>query len=234
MQRSILIGLVVLAISFAAIFSGFGGTGAKTQQAATKGGAPDRNGTEVLAIQTGSRASLRHRRGNSLELTIDRPSPRTLYFTDSPERRAQSAPVGHLPAWVKQRDAKQGHPPNVALSWHGQGDPGSLAATLRDISYESGRLRATLDLLRAGSGAPASLRNGRLGVESFSNRTVSMVFDGSSENRCFAEIETDNFWRLESSSAERNDWLRGPPQSIGSLGAIIGSTSDNILYGCEL
>jgi len=185
MQRSILIGLVLLATSLAAILGGCGDTGAKGQLAAAPGGTPDRNGTEVLAIQTGSKASLRRRRGNSLELMIGRPSPRTLYFTDSPERRAQTAPVGRLPAWVKQRDAKQGHPPNVALSWHGQGDPGSLAATLRHVSYESGRLRATLDLLRAGSGTPASLRNGHLGVESFSNRTVSMVFDGSSENRLY-------------------------------------------------
>jgi len=233
MQRVLLIGMGLAAISLAAVLSGCGDTRDEGRPATAKGGVPDRGGSEILAIQTGSGASLRSRQGNSLELTIERPSPRTLYFTDSPERRAQTAPVDRLPTWVKRRNTKRGDLANVALTWHGQGDPGSLAATLLGLSYEGGRLRATLDPLDVNRGEPASLHDDRLGVEPFSNRSVSMVVDGANYNRCFAEIDTDDYWQLESSSVERDAWVRGPPQSIGSFGAIIGSESDSIWYGCE-
>lgn len=230
-----LFGAGLLAIALAATLGGFGGTEADGQATTTaQADAPGSAGAEVLAIQTGSKASLRRRPGGRVALVIERPSPRTLYFADSPGRSAQTAPVRRLPAWVKRRDTKQGHPPNVALSWQGRKGPASLSATLRGISYAKGRLRATLDPLRTGSGAPASLGSGRRGIDYFSNRGVSMVVDGSSLNRCYAHVNSSekNFWTLESSSAEHDAWARRPPETIVGEG-LIGSQSSSSLYGCE-
>lgn len=234
MARPIPIGVALLAISLAATLGGCGDTEATGDESFAK--ASDQRRTEILAVQTGSEASLRRREDDAYELRIHRPSPRTLYFTDSPARKAQTAPVGRFATWVKRKTADRGYPANVAVSWSEPGGPGALVATLRDIEYErgAGRLRATLDPLSLRSGATAVTRDGQAGLEPFSNRSVSVVVDGFGGYRCFAEIYTGegDFWTLEKSSVENNDWDRPPPETFGRE-AIIGAESTNSWYGCE-
>lgn len=222
------IGAGLLAIALVASLGGCGDDESAGEATADRGAASNRVGTEILAVQNGSGASMRRRDGNTYELTIDRPSPRTLYFTDSPARRARSARVSRLAPWVKRGAASQGYSANVTVSWYEPREMRSLVAELLDIAYESGpdRLRATLE--------PLSLKPGGAEPTTFSNRSVSLVFDGSEGLRCAATVYggEDDYWTLESSAAEGDEWDRRPPETINGE-AIILSLSPGFFKGCE-